>query len=126
MDLDVTHISSGTPIRDISNRQASVKRDVADQAKKVAKKLADAAADAAAEKPQDRVEVERYLQDIINYTEVFNKRLKFSINEDLDQVVVKVIDSQTNKVIKEIPPEVLQRLHVRIREAIGLLIDEII
>ena len=126
MDLDVTHISSGTPIRDISNRQASVKRDVADQAKKVAKKLADAAADAAAEKPQDRVEVERYLQDIINYTEVFNKRLKFSINEDLDQVVVKVIDSQTDKVIKEIPPEVLQRLHVRIREAIGLLIDEII
>ncbi|MBN1686942.1 MAG: flagellar protein FlaG, partial [Spirochaetales bacterium] len=50
----------------------------------------------------------------------------FSINEELDQVVVKVIDSKTDKVIKEIPPEVLQRLYVRIREAIGLLIDEMI
>lgn len=54
----------------------------------------------------------------------FNRRLKFSINHELEQVVVKVIDTQTDKVIKELPPEALQRLHVRIREAIGLLIDE--
>jgi len=126
MDLEVTHITSGMPKREISNRQSPPDREATVKAKKVAQKIADAAADAAAEKPQDRIDVERYLRDIINYTEVFNKRLKFSINEELNQVVVKVIDSQTDKVIKEIPPEVLQRLHVRIREAIGLLIDEII
>jgi len=39
-------------------------------------------------------------------------------------VVVKVIDGETDKVIKVLPPEELQRLHVRIREAIGLLFDE--
>ncbi len=126
MDLDVTNISSGTPIHDVAHRQMSSEQNAAAQAKEVARKLASAAADTAEERRQDRAEVERYLKDIINYTQFFNKRLKFSINEELNRVVVKVIDGQTDKVIKEIPPEVLQRLYVRIREAIGLLVDEMI
>ena len=122
MELDITSIARGAPVHEIAKRQTSTESEAAAQAKQVAQKLADAAA----EKPQDRAEVERYLSDIINYTAVFNKRLRFSVNEELNQVVVKVIDSETDKVIKEIPPEELQRMHVRIREAIGLLIDEII
>ncbi len=122
MELDITSIAHSAPVHEIAKRQVSTKREAAAQAKQVAQKLADAAA----KKPQDRVDVERYLREIINYTEFFNKRLRFSINEELNQVVVKVIDSETDKVIKEIPPETLQRMHVRIREAIGLLIDEII
>ncbi len=39
-------------------------------------------------------------------------------------MVVKVIDGNTDKVIKELPPKELQRVHMRIREAIGLLLDE--
>jgi len=54
----------------------------------------------------------------------FNKKLRFEVNKDLDQVVVKVIDPNTDKVIKELPPEELQRLQMRIREMIGLLFDE--
>ena len=122
MELDITSIAHGAPVHEIAKRQASTEREAAAQAKQVAQKLADAAA----KKPQDRAQVERYLSDIVNYTAVFNKRLRFSVNEELNQVVVKVIDSETDKVIKEIPPEELQRMHVRIREAIGLLIDEII
>jgi flagellar protein FlaG len=52
--------------------------------------------------------------------------LKFSVNRELGDVVVKVIDTTTDKVIKELPPEALQRLHVRIQEALGLLFDETI
>lgn len=122
MELDITSIAHSAPVHEIAKRQVSAKPEAAEQAKQVAQKLADAAE----KKPQDRAEVERYLSDIVNYTAVFNKRLRFSINEELNQVVVKVIDSETDKVIKEIPPEELQRMHVRIREAIGLLIDEII
>ena len=122
MELDITGIARSAPVQEIVNRPKTAEVEAGRQAKLVAKKLANAAA----EEKQDRVEVERYLTEIVNYTQFFNKRLRFSINEELDQVVVKVIDSQTDKVIKEIPPEVLQRLHVRIREAIGLLIDEII
>lgn len=122
MELDMTGVSRNAPVHDMAKRQQAEAQEASQQAKHVARKLADEAAEAA----QSRADVERYLSDIVNYAQFFNKRLRFSINEELDQVVVKVIDSQTDKVIKEIPPEVLQRLHVRIREAIGLLIDEII
>ena len=70
------------------------------------------------------VDFEQIAEDLQLVTEAFNRRLKFSINKELGQVVVKVIDKETDKVIKELPPEEIQRLHVRIREAIGLLIDE--
>ena len=70
------------------------------------------------------INIDQIAEDLQLVTEAFNRRLKFSINRELDQVVVKVIDKETDKVIKELPPEEIQRLHVRIREAIGLLIDE--
>jgi flagellar protein FlaG len=55
---------------------------------------------------------------------LFNRRLKFSVNEEIDRVVVKVIDGTTDKVIKEIPPEEIQKLIARIKETIGILFDE--
>ena len=38
--------------------------------------------------------------------------------------MIKVIDTETNKVVKEIPPEQLIRLAAKIQEMIGLLVDE--
>ena len=71
-----------------------------------------------------KARAETYLREILHLTETFNKKLKFQVNKELGQVVVKVLDRQTDKLIKEIPPEELQKLHVRIKEAIGLIIDE--
>jgi len=56
----------------------------------------------------------------------FNRRLKFFVNEEIDRVVVKVIDAETDKVIKEIPPQEIQDLVARIQQAIGLMVDEMI
>jgi flagellar protein FlaG len=54
----------------------------------------------------------------------FNRRLSFTVNEKLGEVVVKVIDTDTDKVVREIPPVELQRVYERIREVIGLLFDK--
>ena len=83
-----------------------------------------AAAAKAKEKRKETVDPEIYLKDILTITSIFNRKLKFSINRESNQVIVKVIDGETDNVIKEIPPEALQRLHSRMRESIGLLIDE--
>lgn len=70
------------------------------------------------------VDLEQLLSELQSVTQVFNRRLQFSVNRELDQMVVKVIDKTTDTVIKEIPPAEMQRVHMRIREAIGLFIDE--
>lgn len=71
-----------------------------------------------------RDEVKEIVDELQTTTETMNKRLKFTMNHELDRIVVKVVDAKTDTVIKELPPESLQRIQARMREAIGLLLDE--
>jgi flagellar protein FlaG len=57
---------------------------------------------------------------------VFNSRLKFVIDQDSREIITKVIDNETDKVIKVLPPEELQRLHSDIRDTIGFLFDKMV
>ncbi len=69
-------------------------------------------------------EMDRYIRQVIKDASLLNRDLKYSINRETNQVIVKVVDKSTDKVIKEIPPESLQRLQVRLKEQLGLIIDE--
>ncbi len=53
-----------------------------------------------------------------------NFELNFHIHKDTNQLVVKVMDPQTNKVIREIPPEELLVLAEKIHQMVGLLFDK--
>lgn len=73
-----------------------------------------------------RANIDSVASELENVSAIFNRKLKFTVDRELGDVIVKVIDTTTDKVIKELPPEALQRLHVRIQEALGLLFDETI
>ncbi|MDR2738556.1 MAG: flagellar protein FlaG [Treponema sp.] len=62
--------------------------------------------------------------DLERVTMALNRRLKFEVDHESHEVTVKVIDGATDKVIKILPPEELQRLHDTIKETIGFLFDE--
>lgn len=57
---------------------------------------------------------------------VMGRKVQFNVNQELNQVVVRIVDPQTDAVIKEIPSADIQKLKVRIRHAIGVLFDEMI
>ena len=113
MELEIQNISGNAPVRD--NRRPEIFHQSDRQAPPPELNVSD---------PPKKAEIEQYMKKLFKSNALFNKKLKYSVNEKLGQVVVKVIDSETDKVIKEIPPAELQRLYIRIREAIGLLIDE--
>ncbi|MFA6506608.1 MAG: flagellar protein FlaG [Treponemataceae bacterium] len=71
-------------------------------------------------------ELDTATKDLERLSLAFNKKLRFSIDQATDEVIVKVIDAESDKVIKELPPKELQRLHQKLKEMIGLLIDEIV
>jgi flagellar protein FlaG len=54
----------------------------------------------------------------------FNKKLQFVIDYGSKEITINVIDPDTDKVIKVLPPEELRRLNTKIEEAIGFLFDE--
>jgi flagellar protein FlaG len=71
-------------------------------------------------------DIDATTKDLERITLAFNKKLKFEIDGNLDELIVKVIDPETDKVIKELPPKELQRLRLKIKEMIGLLYDEVV
>jgi flagellar protein FlaG len=70
------------------------------------------------------VDMESALKGLEQAGAIFNRRLSFSLNTKLDSVVVKVIDTDTDKVVREIPPAEVQRCYERLREVVGRLLDE--
>lgn len=52
------------------------------------------------------------------------KKLKYKIHDETDRLMVQVLDMETSKVIKEIPPEKVLDMVAKIEEMIGLIIDE--
>jgi uncharacterized FlaG/YvyC family protein len=73
---------------------------------------------------EGKVIVNEAIEKLRSAGDIFNKRLDFRVDEKTHRVVVKVIDTKTDKVIKEIPPEQLLHLAAKIQEMIGLLVDE--
>jgi len=72
----------------------------------------------------NRQDLGKNLEILREAFQMFNRKLKFSVNQEIDRVVVKVVDGTTDKVIKEIPPAEIQKLVARIKETIGILFDE--
>ena len=55
---------------------------------------------------------------------VSNRRFEYSIHEKTKEIMVKVIDTDTNEVIREIPPDKILDMVSRMWELAGLIIDE--
>jgi len=52
-----------------------------------------------------------------------NDSVKFSYSEDAKALVVKVIDSKTGQVIRQIPPEELIKLEASLSQSIGIIFN---
>jgi len=65
-------------------------------------------------------------RDLERIGNALNRKLQFVVDHNSNEVLVKVIDKETDKVIRVIPPEELQRLHRNLKEAIGNLFSEMV
>lgn len=53
-----------------------------------------------------------------------NREFEFSIHKKTKEIMVKVIDSDTKEVIREIPPEKILDMVAKMWEMAGIIIDE--
>jgi len=69
-------------------------------------------------------EVRESVKDVNEIVDQVKEGLSFQIHEDTEELMVQVIDINTDEVIKELPPEEMLDLKARIHEMVGILIDE--
>ncbi len=55
---------------------------------------------------------------------IANRRLEYSIHDKTKEIVVKVINTETEEVIREVPPEKMLDMVACIWEMIGIIVDE--
>jgi flagellar protein FlaG len=72
---------------------------------------------------EQTIDLRSTTSDLERISMAFNRRLRFEVDHESSEILIKVIDSETDKVIKELPPEELRRLHSSLRETIGFLFD---
>jgi flagellar protein FlaG len=53
-----------------------------------------------------------------------NKRIEFSYHDKINRVIMKVMDTQSNEVIREIPAKEMISLLEHIHDLIGMFVDE--
>jgi flagellar protein FlaG len=72
----------------------------------------------------------RILQDALRGLDFsmsgFNKRLKYEVDLQSYELTVKVIDRETDNVIKVLPPEELQRLFSKIGDSLEYLPGDLV
>lgn len=83
--------------------------------------------EAAASLVQNAADVKADAQQLQKMSDmVMGRKLRFNVNEELGSIVVKIVDPNTDQVIKEIPSEDIQKLKINLRKAIGVIFDDMI
>lgn len=81
-------------------------------------------------KQPDKEEVKVATSIMNEVMQMSNHHLQFRVHEDSGRIQVKVIDSESQKVIREIPPEKILECSAMIKnlmeEMAGILLDEVI
>jgi len=88
--------------------------------KDVANDLASESGGASEEKS---VQPEELLNQIKALTENGTYSVRFERNQDLDELVVKVVDTKTDEVIREVPPEELLGVRANLEELRGKIVN---
>lgn len=64
------------------------------------------------------------MEQLKKVSDVFARELDFSVNKEINRVVVRIVDKNTKEIIKVIPSEEAQYIQLKIQELLGLLFDE--
>lgn len=75
-------------------------------------------------KKDENIDINEAMDRIHEAAKLFDRKISLEVEEDLNMVIVKVIDSETNEVIRQIPPEELVELSRNAKDLKGLLINK--
>jgi flagellar protein FlaG len=68
-------------------------------------------------------ELQKLIEEVKRKFDMLSKYLKIDIDQELEIPVVKIMERDTNRVIRQIPPDYLLELMKRIERLLGLLVE---
>ena len=105
----------------ITNKQPIIK-EVENSEKTSTQKLKDVNDEM--DKNKLKKELQKLTEELNKALNPLNTTLKFKFNDKVEELMVKVVDTKDNKVIREYPPKEALELMEKMREIVGLLFDK--
>lgn len=68
--------------------------------------------------------LEKIAEEINSDFRIFNTALSFSVDDATGITVIKILDRESEKVIREIPPSEMLKLAAKLADIIGRIVDE--
>jgi len=75
-------------------------------------------------KPPSGEDVEKALVKVNDLVKSLNRKLNFSYDDRIEKIIVRVTEGDSEKVIRQIPPEEMIRLSLKMDEMMGMLINQ--
>ncbi len=69
-------------------------------------------------------EVEGMIDALGELSDTIQTRLSFSVHQSTHEVIIRVVDKDTNEVIRQLPPDDLIELHEKMKNLTGFLLNE--
>lgn len=73
---------------------------------------------------EEKEPLEDVVSDLNQLVRDLHRELQFSVDKDSGETVIKVIDSKTDEVLRQIPSEDLMNLRKRLEEASGVIFQD--
>ena len=77
-----------------------------------------------AKPPVDRSTIDKAAAQVVKMLGTIDPRLRIEVDDETEQVVVKVVEKESGEVIRQIPPEELLELEKYLSSPKGLLLQE--
>ena len=71
----------------------------------------------------NRSDLEKKIESINKFLEPAHTNLRFQLHDKLQEYYVTIVNTDTNQVVKEIPPKKFLDMYAFMIESIGLLVD---
>ncbi len=107
--IDITGISNASGIKNVVDR-ATVRQNHNKDAANAAELT--------------KNDVKQMVEALEDFSETLQTKLNFSVHEQTNAIVVKVIDRNTDEIIRQIPPEEMLELHEKMKDLTGFLLNE--
>ena len=76
------------------------------------------------EQKSEATRIKSAMNEINSKLKPTKTRCEFSYHEEVNRVSIKILDRETNEVVREIPPEESIKVLEKVYEIAGLLVDE--
>ena len=73
--------------------------------------------------PQQAVALEEAVSKVSDFVQNYQRNLQFSVDGDSGRTIIKVVDAETEEVIREIPPEHVIKLARRLNSPDSLILE---